>query len=181
METFGGILEKMLASRGVSKKELAARVGLSPSYISLLSNGTRKIPSIDMIRLFAQALHLSSEEENLLLQVAGFLEVEELIAKKIKIDWGNAPEFDIFYNRQEEMALLEQWILRDKSRVISLVGLGGIGKTALSLELIKRIENEMDYIVWRTLRAQPSLDDLLVEIIKSVENDVSDKFYTVQE
>jgi len=42
-------------------------------------------------------------------------------------DWGEAICVSDFYGRTEEFALLEQWILNDRCRLVVL-GMGGIGK-----------------------------------------------------
>jgi len=45
------------------------------------------------------------------------------------IDLGDAPEIFSFYDRTHELATLETWIVRDRDRLIALLGISGIGKT----------------------------------------------------
>jgi len=47
-------------------------------------------------------------------------------------DWGKAPDVTVFYGRNEELTTLEQWIVSDRCRVVALLGMGEIGKTACS-------------------------------------------------
>ena len=63
-------------------------------------------------------------------------------------DWGEAPDVLEFYGRAEELATLQQWITEDKCRLIALLGMGGIGKTALSVKLAKTVarENHFQFI-----------------------------------
>ncbi|MDV2995748.1 MAG: hypothetical protein N4J56_005402 [Chroococcidiopsis sp. SAG 2025] len=82
------------------------------------------------------------------------------------------PEIDIscFYGRSTELSLLEQWILGDdnsisRCRVLAIVGMGGIGKTALSTKLITQIQDKFDCTIWRSLQSAPSLSELLSDII----------------
>ena len=63
-------------------------------------------------------------------------------------DWGEAPDVSEFYGRAEELEMLQQWITVDKCRLIALLGMGGIGKTALSVKLAKTVarENHFQFI-----------------------------------
>ncbi|NJL67938.1 MAG: hypothetical protein HC894_16545 [Microcoleus sp. SM1_3_4] len=36
-------------------------------------------------------------------------------------------------------------------RLVALLGMGGIGKTALSVKLAQQIQQDFDWIVWRSL------------------------------
>lgn len=67
-------------------------------------------------------------------------------------DWGEAPDVSIFHGRIDELALLEQWIVQDRCRLVAMLGMGGIGKTALSVTLAEEIQGEFKYIIWRSLR-----------------------------
>jgi transcriptional regulator with XRE-family HTH domain len=42
IETFANNVKRLLAQRNIRIKDLAARIGLSESYLSLVLNGTRK-------------------------------------------------------------------------------------------------------------------------------------------
>jgi DNA-binding transcriptional ArsR family regulator len=80
-------------------------------------------------------------------------------------DLGDAPEPNLFYNRTSELTTLENWIL-DRTRLITIYGLSGIGKTALTLQLIPQIQHEFDRIIWRSLRNAPPLASLQTDLIK---------------
>ncbi|MDF0552834.1 NB-ARC domain-containing protein [Kamptonema sp. UHCC 0994] len=80
-------------------------------------------------------------------------------------DWGEAPDVSVFYGRTEELAALNQWILSDGCRLVALLGLGGSGKTTLAVKAAKLVQDEFDFIVWRSLRAGPSVEDLLANLI----------------
>ena len=70
-------------------------------------------------------------------------------------------ELDAFYGRTEELAALEALILTERCRLVELIGLGGIGKTALSLALAKRVYHQFDQVIWRSLSHAPPLKELL--------------------
>jgi len=66
-------------------------------------------------------------------------------------DWGEAPDVSVFYGRNAELTMLEQWIVSDRYRLVALLGMGGIGKTALSVKLAEQIQGEFEYVIWRSL------------------------------
>ncbi|MDZ4876380.1 MAG: hypothetical protein CLLPBCKN_005800 [Chroococcidiopsis cubana SAG 39.79] len=75
-------------------------------------------------------------------------------------------DISLFYGRSTELALLKQWILGSRCRVVAIVGMGGIGKTALSAKLIAQIQDKCNYTIWRSLQSAPSLSELLSDIIQ---------------
>jgi hypothetical protein len=85
-------------------------------------------------------------------------------------DWGEAPDISVFYGRTEELTKLEQWIVKDRCRLVALLGMGGIGKTALSVMLAEQLQNEFEYFIWRSLRYSPSVEDLLAQLLRFFSN-----------
>ncbi|HEY9634231.1 MAG TPA: NB-ARC domain-containing protein [Coleofasciculaceae cyanobacterium] len=82
-----------------------------------------------------------------------------------KQDWGEAIDVSLFYGRQEELQTLETWILEDCCRVIGIFGLGGMGKTALSVKLAQQVQSQFECLIWRSLQQAPLLSPLLSEIV----------------
>ena len=85
-------------------------------------------------------------------------------------DWGEAPDTNLFYGRQRELATIREWVISANCRLITILGIGGVGKTALSAKLAEQIQTEFDYLLWRSLRNAPSIQDLLTEIILFLSN-----------
>ncbi|WP_414552553.1 tetratricopeptide repeat protein [Anabaena sp. CCY 0017] len=84
-------------------------------------------------------------------------------------DWGDAPDVTIFYGRTEELATLKQWIVKDKCRLVVILGMiGGIGKNTLSMQLAKQIQNDFECVIWRSLHYAPSIQELLVDLLYSL-------------
>jgi WD40 repeat protein len=80
-------------------------------------------------------------------------------------DWGEAIDVSRFYGREVEIETLATWVTESKCRFIGLFGIGGIGKTALSVKLAQQVQFRFPYVIWRTLRQAPSLPELLKEIV----------------
>nr|QIZ85987.1 WD40 domain P-loop ATPase domain [Oscillatoria sp. PCC 6602] len=85
-------------------------------------------------------------------------------------DWGIAPDVSTFYDRYEEIAQLKQWIVGDRCRLVAIVGLGGIGKTYLGVKLAEQIQDCFQYVIWRSLRNAPPLQQILTSILQSIAN-----------
>ncbi len=81
-------------------------------------------------------------------------------------DWGEAICVSDFYGRIEELERLEKWLLRDKCRLVTILGMGGMGKTSLSIKLAQQTKDKFDCVVWRSLRDAPPLKELLANIIE---------------
>ncbi|MEG4272323.1 MULTISPECIES: NB-ARC domain-containing protein [unclassified Microcoleus] len=79
-------------------------------------------------------------------------------------DWGEAPDVSNFFGRAAELNTLSQWVLRDRCRLVALLGMGGIGKTALTAKLGEQVQGEFEYLIWRSLRHAPPLLTILTEL-----------------
>jgi hypothetical protein len=74
----------------------------------------------------------------------------------LDLDYNQAPDVESFYGRNRELAQLEQW-LENGCKLIMIVGMAGIGKTALTLAFIDRIQSKFERVIWRSLYDAPSL------------------------
>ena len=82
-----------------------------------------------------------------------------------KVNWDEPIKLSSFYGRSTELALLEQWSLAERCRLITVQGIGGIGKTALCVKSIDRIQHKFDSVIWRSLDCKSSLKELLTELV----------------
>ncbi len=85
------------------------------------------------------------------------------------IDLGNAPDIYRFYGRLQELETLETYIIQNKYRLITILGLKGMGKTTLAIKLIENIKSNFEYIIYRDLTFCPSLDETLTTILKLID------------
>ncbi|MBE9251946.1 AAA family ATPase [Dolichospermum sp. LEGE 00240] len=96
-------------------------------------------------------------------------ENHEIIHKQEQItshlDLKDAPEIGDFYGRKVELSLLQQKILQGKCNLITLLGIKGIGKTALALKLVDHIKENFEFVIYKSLKSLPSLAQLITEII----------------
>ena len=104
------------------------------------------------------------KSEGILADEEAKAEPEPGIWKPARCDWGTAPDVSDFYGREVELAKLEQYIVGDRCRLVALLGLGGIGKTTLSVKIAELLEGQFDFIVWRALRNAPILEETLSDL-----------------
>jgi hypothetical protein len=83
-------------------------------------------------------------------------------------DWGEAPDVSVFYGRTEELTTLEQWIVTQCCRLIAVLGMGGMGKTALAAKVAAQVQHEFEYVIWRSLRNAPLLETLTCDLVAFV-------------
>lgn len=86
----------------------------------------------------------------------------------IVYDWQDAPDISVFYGRHEELNRVKHWIIQEKCQLITLLGMGGIGKTTLATKLARELVEAFQGVIWRSLRNAPSLEELLKELIQVV-------------
>lgn len=80
---------------------------------------------------------------------------------KPRVDWDDALDVTTFYGREAEVVLLSQWIVEERCRMISVLGMGGIGKSALVTTVMQQVAGQFDAVIWRSLRDSPSCTTLL--------------------
>ncbi|MBD2484663.1 NB-ARC domain-containing protein [Planktothrix sp. FACHB-1365] len=82
-----------------------------------------------------------------------------------------APKITYFCDRSTELNTLSQWLIDQNTRLISVLGLSGIGKTTLVKQFVDLNLQSFDIIIWKNIKLSPSLDHILTEILTSINPD----------
>lgn len=88
-------------------------------------------------------------------------------------DWRDTPDVPVFYDRTEDLSKLEQWIVTDRCKIVALWSMGGMGKTALSVKLAQQIQHQFEYVIWRSLRNAPPVENILADLIEFLCDDTN--------
>lgn len=70
-KNFGDFLHQKRLSKGISYRDLAAVLGVSAPYISDIEKDRRNAPAMDKLEKLAEYFMLSSEERNIMFDLAG--------------------------------------------------------------------------------------------------------------
>jgi predicted ATPase/DNA-binding XRE family transcriptional regulator len=124
MNLFGVELRRLRRRSGLSQETLAARAGLSPEAVSLLERG-RRSPRMTTMRLLAEGLKLPESDRSALFA-------------SVNLHEPATPSLPVFADhpvgRDRELREVAELIERDDTRLLTLLGPAGVGKTRIAVE-----------------------------------------------
>jgi WD40 repeat protein/DNA-binding SARP family transcriptional activator len=65
------------------------------------------------------------------------------------------------FGRHDELHTLRRWLIEERCRVVTILGIGGIGKTTLTARLVESLSERFERVVWRSLLNAPPPDEVL--------------------
>jgi transcriptional regulator with XRE-family HTH domain len=142
-QSFAALLQHYRLAAGLSQEELAERAGLSVRGISDLERGARRNPYPSTVRRLAAALRLN---ESVLTRVwqarTGERPGHGASAPVQRVRHNLPAEVSSFVGREQDV--IEVSGLLERSRLLTLTGVGGIGKTRLALRVGTIVVDEFE-------------------------------------
>jgi predicted ATPase/transcriptional regulator with XRE-family HTH domain len=142
---FGTLLRQCRLAAGLSQEGLAERARMSPEGISALERGFRRSPQRETISLLAGALELSAEQRREF-ENAARSAAQRRHGSSIAIGpWTGASDATLpltltsYIGRQAELNDIKALV--DDYRLVTLTGVGGIGKTQTALRLAQELRD----------------------------------------
>ncbi|MDB9414613.1 NB-ARC domain-containing protein [Microcystis aeruginosa] len=82
-----------------------------------------------------------------------------------------APQIIDFYDRENELATVSNWVFKQNTRLIAVLGLWGIGKTTLVKRFIDLNLEQFEVMIWRSLKFPKSLDLWLNDVLNTCQKE----------
>ncbi len=148
---FGEWVKRRRKALDLTQEELAQRAGCSKFALRKIESGERR-PSKQLAELLAESLDIVSEEKETFVKIArGKLNLERLGAPPLGSSLPSLSDLQSarvpdriplqstpLLGRDSELAAMERLFNNPQCRLLTLTGMGGIGKTHLAIEFATR-------------------------------------------
>jgi predicted ATPase/DNA-binding XRE family transcriptional regulator len=130
---FGAQLRRLRESAGLTQEELASRAGLAAKAVGALERGERKRPYPHTVRSLADALGLSGDERTAL--VTAVPKRGGVATPAADSGTGTLPVPPTrIVGREHDLQEVAELLRGPETRLLTLTGVGGVGKTRLAIE-----------------------------------------------
>ncbi|WP_122263130.1 ATP-binding protein [Ornithinimicrobium cerasi] len=165
--TFAQRLRSLREAASLSQEALAERAGISTDAVSSLERGTRTHPYPATVRALADALTLSPAERAAL--TAAVPSRHRPSASGRSAPAGPRAQVPVaptpLLGREDDVAALSQLLTDPAQRLVTLTGIGGIGKSRLAAAVAeRRAGQDRDGVVFVALDSVPHESLMLAEI-----------------
>ena len=127
--SFGAHLKALRDAAGFTQEELATIAGLSVHAVSALERGERRRPHVETVRSLSAALDLTGDMRDAFLASARGLVQTTTAHASFPLPLTSP------VGRDGEMLTLQRWLSDPTTRVVTMIGAGGVGKARRGLEL----------------------------------------------
>ena len=147
--SFGVQLKALREAAGFTQEELATIAGLSVHAVSALERGERRRPHVETVRALSAALDLSGATRDTLLGSAR-APADTAVADELS-NVSLPVALTTLVGRDAEVQTLRGWLADSSTRLITLTGPGGAGKTRLALEIARAIAADATRVAFVSL------------------------------
>jgi transcriptional regulator with XRE-family HTH domain len=163
LERLGERIRELRYLRGLTQAQLAHRAGVGEKTLKRLEGGHTDVPRPETLAALAGALGVATE---------ALVAVTEQAGPPPALHQLPRPPQN-FTARRVELALLESHIVERNAQVVSLHGMGGVGKTAIALvvaeRLIDRYPDGQLFVDLRGTTDPLTPRDAMLHVIRSID------------
>lgn len=136
---FAQLLRQHRSQRGLTQEALAERAGISLASVSLLERGLIRSPQKGTLHLLVHALDLSAEERAAFIATASAARVrrsaEESQPAAPQVERHFPTPLTPIIGRERDEAAIVQLLAREHTRLLTVTGPAGVGKTRMALQV----------------------------------------------
>ena len=136
---FGNLLKRLRIAGQLTQEELAERAGVSARLISDLERGVVQRSRRDTVEMLAVALELEETEKATFAALSRRKPAAPAREQAASAPPRNLPaQTTSFVGREREISAVTSLLLQPETRLVTLTGPGGVGKTRLAIEIAER-------------------------------------------